>query len=248
MPAARDPISELVDTLSALRRDVDHLARESAEGRAAIEKAASAAAAAEKAAQTPRAITVDATAVGQALKAVQTSVARLGDQVGALDAAHYRQAVTDALAGARAELARHAEEFGRTLDTTAGNLVRSAESAGTRMSQASHDLSTRIAVVIGAVTGAVLLAAILVTWGSGQVAVLWQESTRDQLGAEIARRRAELADLEARAGDWARRAGRATLNQCGDPANPKLLRLCARIDPKAPPYGAAGEFRILDGY
>lgn len=53
---------------------------------------------------------------------------------------------------------------------------------------------------------------------------------------EIARLRAEVADLEAR-------GGKATLTVCGPEK-----RLCAEIDPKATEYGERGQFRILKGY
>ncbi|OZY25802.1 hypothetical protein CJF40_23340 [Pseudomonas lundensis] len=53
---------------------------------------------------------------------------------------------------------------------------------------------------------------------------------------EIARLRAEVANLEAR-------GGKATLTVCGD-----KKRLCAEIDTRAPEYGERGQFRILKGY
>ena len=53
---------------------------------------------------------------------------------------------------------------------------------------------------------------------------------------EIARLRAEVANLEAR-------GGKATLTVCGD-----KRRLCAEIDTRAPEYGERGQFRILKGY
>ncbi|WP_141228753.1 hypothetical protein [Pseudomonas lundensis] len=53
---------------------------------------------------------------------------------------------------------------------------------------------------------------------------------------EIARLRAEVANLEAR-------GGKATLTVCGPEK-----RLCAEIDTKAPEYGERGQFQILKGY
>ncbi|WP_143518669.1 hypothetical protein [Pseudomonas lundensis] len=53
---------------------------------------------------------------------------------------------------------------------------------------------------------------------------------------EIARLRAEVANLEAR-------GGKAVLTVCGPEK-----RLCAEIDTKAPEYGERGQFQILKGY
>ncbi len=55
--------------------------------------------------------------------------------------------------------------------------------------------------------------------------------------------RASRAELSAAVAALERDGGRAQLRRCGVSA-----RLCVRIDPGAPAYGAGGEFRVVKGY
>jgi hypothetical protein len=240
--AVKDPISELVDTLAALRRDVDRLTKESAETRTAALQATTAAVAGQKAAEAPQTVRVDAAAVGKALTAVSASLAELRDQVGTLDAAHYREQVNTALGAAQTDLTRAVQEVER-------NLIETAHAADATVRRASNRLTGKLTLAIAAV----VLAAAGLIWTTGTLATWWQRSTRDALAAEIERLQGELPVLQARAADWANRAGKAVLVQCGGTAaqagaKPTPGRLCVRIDLKAPRYGQNGEYAILDGY
>ncbi|MEA0721929.1 hypothetical protein, partial [Xanthomonas campestris] len=53
---------------------------------------------------------------------------------------------------------------------------------------------------------------------------------------------AEVAELQTNAQDWAKRAGRAKLDKCGDAG-----RLCVRVD-KTTGYGKDGDYFVLRGY
>jgi hypothetical protein len=238
----KDPISELVDTLAALRRDVDRLTRESAETRAAAQQATAAATAGQKAAEAPQTVKIDASAVGKALTAVSASIAELRDQVRTLDAAYYREQVDTALGAARTDLMRTVQDVER-------NLIETAHAADATVRGATNRLTGKLTLAIVAI---VLTAAGLL-WTTGTLATWWQRSTRDALLAEIERLQGELPVLQARAADWVNRAGKAVLVQCGGTAaqaGAKATpgRLCVRIDLKAPRYGQNGEYAILDGY
>ncbi len=99
-----------------------------------------------------------------------------------------------------------------------------AELAEQRLSQAAASFSWQWGA-LWAGTAALLLAVVLGI-------VLLVVPSPD----EIARLRAEVANLEAR-------GGKAVLTVCG-----AEKRLCAEIDPKATEYGERGQFRILKGY
>lgn len=99
-----------------------------------------------------------------------------------------------------------------------------AEQAEKRLSQAAASFSWQWGA-LWAGTAALLLAVVLGI-------VLLVVPSPD----EIARLRAEVANLEAR-------GGKAVVTVCGPEK-----RLCAEIDGKAPEYGERGQFRILKGY
>jgi hypothetical protein len=238
----KDPITELVDTLAALRRDVDRLTKESAETRSAAQQATAAAFAGQKAAEAPRTVTVDASAVGKALTAVSASLTELRDQVRTLDAVHYREQVNAALGAAQTDLTRAVQDVER-------NLVETAHAADATVSRVANRLTSKLTLAISAV----VLAAGFLIWATGTLATWWQHSTRDALAADIERLQGELPVLQARAAEWVNRAGKAVLVQCGATAAQAGVRatpgrLCVRIDLRAPAYGTNGEYRILDGY
>jgi len=240
--AVKDPISELVDTLAALRRDVDRLTKESAQTCSAAQQATAAAIAGQKAAEAPQTVTVDASAVGKALTAVSASLTELFDQVRTLDAAHYREQVNAALGAAQTDLIRAVQDVER-------NLIETAHAADATVSRAANRLTGKLILAISAV----VLAAGFLIWVTGTFATWWQRSTRDALAADIERLQGELPVLQARTAEWANRAGKAVLVQCGASApqagaKPTPGRLCVRIDLRAPAYGTNGEYRILDGY
>lgn len=235
-----DPIAELIGTLAALRRDVDRLTQESAATREAALQASAAALAGQKAAEVPRPVRIDARSVGDALATVSSRLSVLQDDVRALDAGHYREAVEAALATATADLDRSV----RGIETRLAATSRAAEET---VRATTRHLTWKLAATLGAV----VLAAGVTFYGFAMASTWWQRSTRDALAAEVEHLRAELPQLQARAAEWEKRAGRATLRICqGSPDQTGATRdrLCAKIDPAAPRYGEKSEFVILDGY
>jgi len=61
--------------------------------------------------------------------------------------------------------------------------------------------------------------------------------------AELATLRASREQLSAEVAQLSAQGGRAELRHCG-----AARRLCVRVDRSAPPYGAAADFRVLQGY
>ena len=61
--------------------------------------------------------------------------------------------------------------------------------------------------------------------------------------ADVAALKARHDELTARISRLEQRGGRIELRQCG-----ASLRLCARVDLKAPKYGEKGDFYVLEGY
>ena len=62
-------------------------------------------------------------------------------------------------------------------------------------------------------------------------------------GAELVLLRRERDALEAQVEQLARRGGRIDLRRCGAGG-----RLCVRVEPAAPRYGADGDYYVLKGY
>lgn len=235
-----DPISELIATLAALRRDVDRLAQESTATREAAMQASVAALAGQKAAEAPRPIRIDARSVGDALAAVSSRLSALQDDVQALDAARYREAVEAALDSAKADL-----------DQTVHEIEKRLRTAGQAMEQTVRGTARHLTWKLAATLGAVVLTAGLTLYGFASISTWWQRSMRDQLAGETERLRAELPQLQARVAEWEKRAGRATLRTCQDDLGQSSAtrdRLCVKIDTTAPRYGERSEYAVLDGY
>jgi hypothetical protein len=67
----------------------------------------------------------------------------------------------------------------------------------------------------------------------------WVLPTRDEIAALSARR----DELTARVAQLTREGGQIELRRCGS-----ARRLCVRVDRKAPAYGEAGDFLVVQGY
>ena len=72
---------------------------------------------------------------------------------------------------------------------------------------------------------------------AGWLSVWWERHQVEQLAEQRQALTAEVAQLQANAEDWAKRAGRARLEKCGEQA-----RLCVRVDSRQA-YGKEGERR-----
>ncbi|MCK1287130.1 MULTISPECIES: hypothetical protein [unclassified Bradyrhizobium] len=92
-----DPVIELLDTLKAVRRDVDRLGQD-------MQGTLKAAQAAEMAAAKPRTLTLDVSALGPAFGTLSDRVASLDTTVSALGADRLRSEVVAALHDARGEI------------------------------------------------------------------------------------------------------------------------------------------------
>lgn len=92
-----DPVTELVNTLAALRRDVDQLRQD-------VRGTLKAAQAAEGAATKPRTLTLDVSALGPTFGALSDRIASLDTTVSALGADRLRSEVVASLHDARGEI------------------------------------------------------------------------------------------------------------------------------------------------
>ena len=195
-----DPVTELVDTLKAVRRDVDRL-REDMQG------TLKAAQAAEGSAAKPRTLTLDVSALGPAFGVLSDRIASLDTTVSALGADRLRSEVVASLHDARGEI--------------------DAATQGVR--QATSRLTLRLTVVLGLVvlgatcTGFVGAAA-STFWGEAERTRLATEVER--LRVTLPTLRAQAEDWQHRAGRAVltncQAAGRTRLCARIDPSAPRF--------------------------
>ena len=169
-----DPVTELVNTLAALRRDVDQLRQD-------VRGTLKAAQAAEGAAAKPRTLTLDVSALGPTFCALSDRIASLDTTVSALGADRLRSEVVASLHDARGEI--------------------DAATQGVR--QATSRLTLRLTAVLGLVvlgatgTGFVGTAA-STFWGEAERTRLAIEIERLRIALPALQARAE--DWQRRAG------------------------------------------------
>jgi cell division protein FtsB len=147
-------------------------------------------------------------------------------QAGASEAV--TRAVRESLAGSSKILESAAQPVIGSLSDAA----QATDAATGKLTGAVSAFCRKWALVAGGATAGCILAVLAVTWA----ATSYQ---REQMTAL----RAEVAELQAEADDWAKRAGRAQLTTCGE-----KHRLCARVETKQGGYGKDSDYFILKGY
>lgn len=195
-----DPVTELVNTLAAVRRDVDQLRQD-------MQGTLKAAQAAEGAAAKPRTLTLDVSALGPAFGALSDRIASLDTTVSALGADRLRSEVVASLHDARGEI--------------------DAATQGVR--QATSRLTLRLTGVLGLVvlgaTGVQYVAVAASTyWGQAERARLAAEVESLRVALPTLQARAE--DWQRRAGravvTSCQAAGRTRLCARIDPSAPRF--------------------------
>lgn len=169
-----DPVTELVNTLAAVRRDVDRLRQD-------MQGTLKAAQAAESAAAKPRTLTLDVSALGPTFGALSNRIASLDTTVSALGADRLRSEVVASLHDARSGI--------------------DASTQGVR--QAASHLSLRLTAVLGLVvlgaTGAQYVGVAASTyWGQAERARLAAEV--ESLRVALPTLQAQAEDWQRRAG------------------------------------------------
>ena len=101
-------------------------------------------------------------------------------------------------------------------------MTQEARAADTRLRRAVAWFSWRWAALLGFLSAGIILAIVLVT----NTLVGWERLQVDSLSEQRAALTEEVSRLEATAKTWRRKAGRASLNDCGG-------RLCVEIDETA---------------
>ena len=125
-----------------------------------------------------------------------------------------------------------------TIDRLSGMVHTAGEVEG-KLSGAVTSFGWKWATVAGGAAAGGIVAMLLAGW----LSVWWERHQVEQLAEQRQALTAEVAQLQANAEDWARRAGRASLKKCGEQA-----RLCVRVDGRQA-YGKEGERRyVLQGY
>lgn len=129
--------------------------------------------------------------------------------------------VRESLVGASETAAKALGEACKPLVGQLSGVVKAAGLAEGKLSGAVAAFGWRWAMLAGGAVAGGIVAVLLAAW----LAVWWQRSQLEQLAEQKIALLGEVARLQGQAEDWAKRGGRAKLEQCG-PAN----RLCVRVD------------------
>jgi ABC-type transporter Mla subunit MlaD len=171
---------------------------------------------------------------GEVRKAAAEIIPALQEAAGEAIDASVRQSFT----GASETAAKALGDASRPIIAQLSGVVKAAGDAEGKLSGAVAAFGWRWAMLAGGAAAGGILTVLLVTW----LMVWWQRHQVEELTGQKAALVSEVAQLQAQAGDWARRGGRARLDKCGDAA-----RLCVRVD-KSTGYGKNGDYFVLRGY
>lgn len=168
-----------------------------------------------------------AAAVDQAARNIAPTVQQAAG--GAID-----KAVRDSLAGAAETAAAALGEATKPILGKLAGVIQAAGNAEDKLNDAGAWFAWKwVAVAAGGLVGVCLVA---------YAALAWQLHQVNALGEEKAALQAEVVQLQANANDWAKRAGRAKLEKCGEQG-----RLCVRVD-KTGGFGKDADYFVLRGY
>lgn len=118
-------------------------------------------------------------------------------------------------------------------------VIRSLDEAEGQLSNAVSSFGWRWALVAGGAAAGCIASVLIAAW----LSVWWQRHQVETLIEQKTQLQAEVAELQTNAQDWAKRAGRAKLDKCGEQS-----RLCVRIDKSAGTFGNDADYAILKGY
>ena len=167
-------------------------------------------------------------------KAAADAVPALQKAAGEAVGDSVRQSLTEVSGAATAAL----EEASRPIVRRLSGVIKSLGEAEGQLSDSVASFGWRWAVVAGGAAAggiaALLLAALVLVW--------WQRHQVESLVEQQVQLQAEVVELQASAEKWAKRAGRAKLENCGE-----TKRLCVRVD-KTAAYGNDADYFVLRGY
>ena len=130
------------------------------------------------------------------------------------------------------------EEASRPIVGRLSGVVKSLGEAEGQLSDAVASFSWRWAAIAGSAAAGGIAAVLIAAWMS----VWWQRHQVESLIEQQVQLEAEVVELQANAEKWAKRAGRAKLENCGE-----TKRLCVRVD-KTAAYGNDADYFVLGGY
>lgn len=146
--------------------------------------------------------------------------------------------VRHSLAGVSETATAALEEASQPIVGRLTDVTRSLGEAEDKLSDAVASFGLRWAIVAGGATACGIAAIVIAAWMS----VWWQRHQVESLVEQQVQLEAEVVELQANAEKWAKRAGRAKLENCGE-----TKRLCARVD-KTAAYGNDADYFVLGGY
>lgn len=146
--------------------------------------------------------------------------------------------VHQSLAGVSGAATAALEEASRPIVGRLTDVTHSLGEAEGKLSDAVASFGWRWAIVAGGAAAGCIAAVLIAAW----LSVWWQRHQVDDLLEQKAQLQAEVGQLQGNAEEWAKRAGRAKLDKCGDAS-----RLCVRID-KTTGYGKDADYFVLRGY
>lgn len=146
--------------------------------------------------------------------------------------------VRHSLAGVSEVATAALEEASRPIVGRLSGVIKSLGEAEGQLSDAVASFGWRWAVVAGGATAGGIAAMLLAAW----LSVWWQRHQVESLVEQQVQLQAEIVELQANAEKWAKRAGRAKLENCGE-----TKRLCVRVD-KTAAYGDNADYFVLRGY
>lgn len=146
--------------------------------------------------------------------------------------------VRHSLAGVSGAATAALEEASRPIVGRLSGVIKSLGEAEGQLSDAVSSFGWRWAVVAGGAAVGGIAAVLIAAWMS----VWWQQHQVKTLVEQQVQLQAEVVELQANAEKWAKRAGRAKLENCGE-----TKRLCVRVD-KTAAYGNDADYFVLRGY
>ena len=167
-------------------------------------------------------------------KAAADAVPALQKAAGEAVGASVRQSLAGVSEAATAAL----EEASRPIVGRLSGVIQSLGEAEGQLSNAVASFGWRWAVLAGGAAAGGIAAVLIAAW----LSVWWQRHQVEDLLEQKAQLQAEVGQLQGNAEEWAKRAGRAKLEKCGD-----TKRLCARVD-KTAAYGKDADYFVLRGY
>ena len=162
-----------------------------------------------------------ASSAASAVEAVKRTVAEVGPSLQAVVGDGVRSAMQRALAGVPEAVATSLQAAGQPLVGRLAEVVTSAGEAESRLRRAVAGFGWKWLALVFSATVAGLLVMALGAW----TFTVWQQRDVAALAVQKQALSAEVAELQAGADKWAKKAGRATLTTCGE-----KKRLCVTLD------------------